>query len=1276
MMRNQQLVYTTAIFTMFLFLFPVIEARGQSTLYWENPVVFVPQTARFPSTAFSHSLSVVLWQESRSIDAQPGSGQKYPITLSMAVKSAGTNKATFSQAEWVIYRSVAGPYEYTGTEPAIASVAVDKNNRILIAAATGQNDIEVLISEDQGQSFEKIRVNGDVNPSLAPRIVCRADGGYLLFVTRGQEQSLSIFYSRSNDGKIWTDFQPLFSDSRLRLTFLPSHASLGSIDYVVFQALTGDLRPTFQIFLTSSTDGGSTWSQPKQITAFLDPYTTTRREPENFDNQRPFLAGYDDILYLAWERRQGNNNPQIYSLELQAPGIPRGDAERISPLGAYANNPKIAKVAGIPTVFWFDNRRGQNRVYMAQKKGFDWEDTDLSGATGEAIFANPVVDSSGLSVFWQGIRGGQNRLMLLAPDTTVSSPSLRPLNFTSGQRIRSDRAQISWIPPEDSSGILGYSYIWTQNPLEVPPQKVLLYSPANRTEQIASADGTWYFSLRAQDFAGNWSTPSTVSFVRDTTPPPAANLILPELDDAGFLTSNTVTFHWNPPPASDIAGYAWSLEYVAGLEMLGQLPLAEFQSRLALSSPSVVLPRRLMGSETQVNFTNIDNGVWRFIVSVVDTVGNISDPAVIYFRANKYIPYTIVRYIDTSIDDQGAVLLRILGRGFTEGGSISSIYIDRDGLPPYDRELSLTDGEYRIRSDQEIDDIRLQDLETGTYRIMMVHPLRGIYRTGPILQVDEVGTIKFGDFSQVWTPTWRREPPRRYTVDTVLLVVISVAILSIVGILIALRGISTVIAEGAVIRMNALALLSGEVLPMDEKKKKTKKLVRRGIGLGIKLALFTIVLVSMVVLMVSVPLTFMMTRTQEATLLQGLKDRSRVLLESLSSGARAYLPSQNVLELGFLPAQTSAVPEANYATITGFGSGATIFTDHVWATNDPGILEKIDTGEFLPGQSRLQDRISPRIETIARELDEQARREVGDISKTIAELTREALGLALKTDAESVRRRDDIQITTRNLESRLNSKLAELASTIGSEPEFPTARLPTAGTRTYIFFKPVLYRQGAEDVYFRGLIRLEVSIDSIYAQVDEGRKALIQVTALIALIALLIGVFGAILVSLYIVSPILKLVDHVKKIRDTEDKSTLEGQDIHIKSKDEIAVLGDTINEMTHGLVKAALASKDLTIGKEVQKKFIPLEVDTSGNKLTTGHLDARWAEFFGYYEGAKGVSGDYFDYINLDDRYFAVIKCDVAGKGVPAALIMIQVATLFINSFQHWRPTAESLQI
>ncbi len=91
------------------------------------------------------------------------------------------------------------------------------------------------------------------------------------------------------------------------------------------------------------------------------------------------------------------------------------------------------------------------------------------------------------------------------------------------------------------------------------------------------------------------------------------------------------------------------------------------------------------------------------------------------------------------------------------------------------------------------------------------------------------------------------------------------------------------------------------------------------------------------------------------------------------------------------------------------------------------------------------------------------------------------------------------------------------------------------------------------------------------------------------------------------------------------------------------------------------------TASQEVQKMYIPLERDGSGEKGTTAKEQNEHIEFFGYYKGAKGVSGDYFDYKRIDDKHYAVIKCDVAGKGVPAALIMVQIATVFDCFFRNW---------
>ncbi|MDR1025295.1 MAG: SpoIIE family protein phosphatase, partial [Treponema sp.] len=471
---------------------------------------------------------------------------------------------------------------------------------------------------------------------------------------------------------------------------------------------------------------------------------------------------------------------------------------------------------------------------------------------------------------------------------------------------------------------------------------------------------------------------------------------------------------------------------------------------------------------------------------------------------------------------------------------------------------------------------------------------------------------------------------------------------------------------------------------------------RRGLGLRGKIACFTIVLVLFVVTLVSVPLYYMMTATQEQTLLRSLRDRSRVLLEGLAAGARAYLPGKDIPELGLLPDQSAVIPEARYITITASRDGDTGFSDYVWATNDPAILSKIDTAEFRPGVSRLHDLLSPRLQSIEAELNRAARENTGGLSRIIAELGAEeqavAASLAALPGGEGRQRLADIRTSIASLETRLTEELAALGKEIGSEPAFPGSRVDWRKDQTYVFFRPVLYRpdyqqsyrqsyqqgyrQGQDEGYFRGLIRLEVSLDSIRQQIARDQVDLLRIILLVALAALGIGTAGALIFSSLIIRPIIRLAEHVERIRDTEDKSKLAGLDIPVKTRDEIAVLGATINEMTHGLAKAAIAASDLSIGKEIQKRFIPLELDKDGNKLSTGFKETPGAEFFGYYEGAKGVSGDYFDYQDLDGRYYAIIKCDVAGKGIPAALIMIQIATMFLNHFKQWTPSEKGMHI
>ncbi|MDR1058852.1 MAG: SpoIIE family protein phosphatase [Treponema sp.] len=1257
----------------FLVLFALSPLGALSDFYWESPELFSASPGNFPVSAFNGDFSVLAWQQSGPALPEGGDGS---IRIHLVMKESG--------GPWRDRGIVGGPYTYSGAEPSILSLIIDGRGRILIAAAASSSETEILISEDRGESFRRYRVDSGTESSLAPRIAAASDGEYLLFVTRGHENSLSIYYARSRDGTSWSPFEPFITAPELQLNFLPAHGGLKDRDYVFFQSFVGggeDAIPAFQLYSTISLDGGRTWTPPRRFTDFADPRLNSGASPDRYDNQRPFLSVQGDALYVVWERRFSTGSPQIYFSAVAGDGSAQGEIEQVNNEDAYCNNPILFQYEEQPTVVWFDNRRGDDRIFLAQKAGIDWPNYDLSGTlTGDASFGRPVVDAAGLCLFWQTTAGGVTRIYALEPDTTVAPPRIIPGNFTPGRRNRTERVRFSWNVPNDSSGISGFSWMWSRDENAEPPRQIMAYNTraaaSTGVEERAPEDGIWYFSLIAQDYAGNWSRPARLEYIRDTTPPPAAVIIPPELDEQGYLLSNSFSIEWNPPPASDIAGYTWLLQYLGSAE-----PFDGFDNHRFLAAaeggfgPGRITAPRIQTTGTSLAWDNQDDGVWSFSVSAVDEVGNVGPLSTIFFRTNKYVPRTFITWVDSRQDEQGILYLRIYGRGFTQGGALTRIFLDRDGEAPYDREFRLGRQDFVLVSDREIGGFRVEDLERGNYRIGMEHPLRGFTMTGPLVAVGETGTVKFGNYGLKWNPSWMIRELRRFVFDTNYIIIAAILVFCALGILVSIRGIGSVIAEGAVIRLDAAALITGDFMP-SEKKKRLAGIKRRGGGLRLKLASFTIVLVLLVVVMISAPLYIIMTRTQQETLLRGLWDRSTVLLDGMATNARSFLPSGDVLNLGYLPAQSAAIPEARYITITGYGTGDTIYNDHVWATNDPDILNKIDTEEFRPGVSRLADSLSERLEGLGSELDDGARKAVGELSASIAGLTQEGISIANRQDQASRNRLQDIQVTTRTLETRLTEELAAIGRVVGSEPEFSVENFDPRGSREYIFFKPIMFRQGTEDTYYRGLIRLDVSIDSILDEIARGQKGLLWVILMVALAALVIGIIGALTLSNIIIRPLRKLVSHVEQIRDTEDKADLEGVDITIKSRDEIAVLGNTINDMTHGLVKAAQAASDLSIGKEVQKKFIPLELDREGNKLSSGYKDTKNAHFFGYYEGAKGVSGDYFDYQDLDGRYYAIIKCDVAGKGIPAALIMIQVATMFLTHFKQWKPTEKGMHI
>ncbi|HBE01269.1 MAG: hypothetical protein A2096_09775 [Spirochaetes bacterium GWF1_41_5] len=79
------------------------------------------------------------------------------------------------------------------------------------------------------------------------------------------------------------------------------------------------------------------------------------------------------------------------------------------------------------------------------------------------------------------------------------------------------------------------------------------------------------------------------------------------------------------------------------------------------------------------------------------------------------------------------------------------------------------------------------------------------------------------------------------------------------------------------------------------------------------------------------------------------------------------------------------------------------------------------------------------------------------------------------------------------------------------------------------------------------------------------------------------------------------------------------------------------------------MSEKEVLIAGQIQKGLLPSEFINSDK-----------FEIYGFSYPAKGVGGDYFDFVEFDKDVIGVIMSDVAGKGVPASLVMVMIRSIF----------------
>jgi len=109
---------------------------------------------------------------------------------------------------------------------------------------------------------------------------------------------------------------------------------------------------------------------------------------------------------------------------------------------------------------------------------------------------------------------------------------------------------------------------------------------------------------------------------------------------------------------------------------------------------------------------------------------------------------------------------------------------------------------------------------------------------------------------------------------------------------------------------------------------------------------------------------------------------------------------------------------------------------------------------------------------------------------------------------------------------------------------------------------------------------------------------------------------------------------------------------IPVTSNDQLATLASSFNRMTASLEKLVEEQKqkqrmenELAIAQEVQAQLFPHHI-----------VQPATLEVFGFCRPARTVSGDYYDFLGLDDEKMLLAVGDISGKGISAALLMATI--------------------
>lgn len=201
------------------------------------------------------------------------------------------------------------------------------------------------------------------------------------------------------------------------------------------------------------------------------------------------------------------------------------------------------------------------------------------------------------------------------------------------------------------------------------------------------------------------------------------------------------------------------------------------------------------------------------------------------------------------------------------------------------------------------------------------------------------------------------------------------------------------------------------------------------------------------------------------------------------------------------------------------------------------------------------------------------------------------------------------------------------------------------GETVYDIETPIYFANQIQTENFLGKVRVLVKEATILEELLQIR--IFGIT--LALLILIIGYSGIAFLVARIISPFQKLTDW---IRSSGHETVTD--DVDIDTSNEVGEIAQAFTDMATKFRKAQISlvqqkqlQKEIQVAQEIQHMLLPTAFPSvEGYDLAT------------FYESAKEVGGDLFDFVRVDEHTIGIAVADVSGKGVPGSLIMTMIRT------------------